>query len=420
MHHLDLILTLTASLSAALVLGYVAFRLKLSPIVGYLLAGFVVGPATPGFVGNLEIAEQFAEIGVILLMFGVGLQFRLAELLRVRKNAVPGGIGQILIATSLGVGAQMATEGSWSTGLVFGLAVSIASTVVMLRVLADNNDLHTPGGHIAVGWLVVEDLFTVLVLVLLPVVFGKNEGGAAVVIISLLWSIVKLGLLIVVTMVAGQHLIPGILAKIAATGSRELFTLSVLAVPLCIALGAAYLCGASIALGAFLAGMVVGRSNFGQRAATDALPMRDAFAVLFFVSVGMLFDLRMLVENPLLIAATLGIVLLGKPLTAFVIIVGMKYPVRIALVVAIALAQIGEFSFIVAALGEQLGLLDDQATNVLVATAIISISINPLLYRMINPLEQWLLRVVPSLQSTAVHALTDLDHVEMSSGTDRH
>ena len=418
MHHLDLILTLTASLSAALVFGYITFRLKLSPIVGYLLAGFVVGPATPGFVGNQEIAQQFAEIGVILLMFGVGLQFHLKELLRVRKIAIPGGIGQILIATGLGVVALITTGGSWSTGLVFGLAISVASTVVLLRVLADNNDLHTPGGHIAIGWLVIEDLCTVLVLVLLPVIFSKTDASSVGVLISLAWSIAKLGLLIVVTLLAGQRVIHGILAKVSATGSRELFTLAVLVLPLCIALGAASLFGASMALGAFLAGMVVGRSNFSQRAATEALPMRDAFAVLFFVSVGMLFDPKMLLENPRLLAATLGVVLIGKPLTAFGIILGMKYPVRSGLVVAIALAQIGEFSFIVASLGEHLGLLDHQATNVLVATAIISISINPLLYRLIDPLERWLLRVAPSLRQRAGHTLTDHPEIHASSTTE--
>lgn len=397
--HLTLILTLTGGLAAALFFGYLTFRMRLSPIVGYLIAGFVVGPASPGFVADQEIADQFAEVGVILLMFGVGLQFHLEELMRVRKIAVPGAIGQILAATALGCAILVLGGRAWSTGLVYGLAISVASTVVLLRVLADNHDLQTPGGHIAVGWLVVEDLFTVLVLVLLPVLFGESGNGSAGVLISLVWSVMKLGFLVVFTMIAGQRVVPWILAHVAATRSRELFTLSVLVIALGIAVGAAELFGASMALGAFLAGMVVGRSEFSLRAATDALPMRDAFAVLFFVSVGMLFDPATLLENPLLVAATLGVVLIGKPLAAFAIILALKYPVRIGLVVAIALAQIGEFTFIVAALAEKLGLLDNLTTNALVATAIVSISVNPLLYQLIDPLERWILQAVPSLNS---------------------
>ncbi len=397
--HLNLILTLTGGLAAALFFGYITFRLRLSPIVGYLIAGFVVGPASPGFVADQEIADQFAEVGVILLMFGVGLQFHLEELIRVRKIAVPGAIGQILAATALGCAILMLGGLAWSAGLVYGLAISVASTVVLLRVLADNHDLQTPGGHIAVGWLVVEDLFTVLVLVLLPVLFGDTGTGSAGVLVSLVWSIAKLGFLVVFTIIAGQRVVPWLLAHVAATRSRELFTLSVLVVALGIAVGAAELFGASMALGAFLAGMVVGRSEFSLRAATDALPMRDAFAVLFFVSVGMLFDPAALLENPLLVVSTLGVVLVGKPLAAFAIILALKYPVRIGLVVAIALAQIGEFTFIVAAVGEKLGLLDQVTTNALVATAIVSISINPLLYQLVDPLERWVLRAAPFLNS---------------------
>lgn len=390
MHNLELILTLTYGLGAALFLGYAAFRLKLSPIVGYLAAGMVLGPYTPGFVGDLHVAEQFAEVGVILLMFGVGLQFHLEELISVRKIAIPGAVGQIAAATLLGLVIGHFSGLSWAGGLVFGLAVSVASTVVLLRVLSDNNDLHTPAGHIAVGWLVVEDLFTVLVLVLLPALFSEVDGASSNVALSLVWSLVKLGLLVGFTAFAGQRLVPWLLSQVAMTRSRELFTLAILVIALGIAVGSAQLFGASMALGAFLAGMVVGRSEFSLRAATDALPMRDAFAVLFFVSVGMLFDPLTLMNAPVMVAATLGIVLIGKPLSAMVIILGLKYPLRTALVVATALAQIGEFTFIVAGLGERLGILNEQATSALVAAAIVSISINPLLYRRVEGSERWL------------------------------
>ncbi|MBI1348602.1 sodium:proton exchanger [bacterium] len=393
MHNLELILTLTYGLAVALFLGYTAFRLRLSPIVGYLLAGFLLGPFTPGFVGDQHIAEQFAEVGVILLMFGVGLQFHLEELIQVRGIAIPGALGQISAATVLGVAVGYVSGMGWAGGLVFGLAISVASTVVLLRVLADNNDLHTPGGHIAVGWLVVEDLFTVLVLVMLPAIFEHQGSDPTAIALSLLWSILKLGLLVVFTFVAGQRIVPWILSQVAMTRSRELFTLAILVIALGIAVGSAELFGASMALGAFLAGMVVGRSEFSLRAATDALPMRDAFAVLFFVSIGMLFDPSMLLAAPGLFLATLGIVVLGKPLSAIVIILALKYPLRIALMVAVALAQIGEFTFIVATLGERLELLGERATSALVAAAIVSISINPLLYRRIDWLEKLMLKI---------------------------
>lgn len=394
-HNLDLIMTLTGGLTVALIFGYATHRLGLSPIVGYLVSGFFLGPFSPGFVADQGIANQFAEVGVILLMFGVGLQFHLEELLRVRRIAIPGAVTQITVATILGCVLLHQLGSSWSSGLIFGLAISVASTVVLLRVLSDNNDLHTPSGHIAVGWLVVEDLFTILVLVMLPVMFGNTESSSMTA--SLIWSVVKLGILVVFTMVAGQRIVPWLLAHVAATRSRELFTLSVLVVALGIAYGAAKLFGASMALGAFLAGMVVGRSEFSLRAATDALPMRDAFAVLFFVSIGMLFDPTALIHSPAMVAATLGIVLIGKPLAAMVIILLLKYSMRTALIVGIALSQIGEFSFIVASLGEGLGLLDKMTTNALIAAAIVSISLNPLLYRLVDPLERWCLKHFPQL-----------------------
>jgi CPA2 family monovalent cation:H+ antiporter-2 len=394
MHEFDLLLTLTGGLAAALICGYATFRLGLSPIVGYLIAGFVVGPNTPGFVANKRLADELAEVGVILLMFGVGLQFHLKELLAVRRVALPGALAQSMVATLLGTLVGVAYGWGWSAGIVFGLAISVASTVVLMRVLADNGDLHTPAGHIAVGWLVVEDLFTVLVLVLLPAVFGTGEAGTAGLAVAFGLAVVKLAVMVALTFLVGERLIPRLLDGVAATRSRELFTLTVLVVALGIAVGSAKLFGVSMALGAFLAGMVVGRSEFSLRAATEALPMRDAFAVLFFVSVGILFNPRHLIESPGLVAAALAVVLLGKPLAALGIVLLLKYPLRVAISVAVALAQIGEFSFILATAGENLGILDDRATNTLIAAAIASIMLNPVLYRLIGPLEAALRRFV--------------------------
>ncbi len=381
-HHADLLMTLSVSFVAALVFGYGTYRLGLSPIVGYLLAGMFVGPHTPGFTADHELAEQLSEVGVVLLMFGVGLQFHFEELWGVRRIALPGALVQIGVSTVLGGLVGVAFGWGLSGGLVYGLAISVASTVVLLRVLSDNNDLHTRTGHIAVGWLVVEDLFTVLVLVLLPVLFGAGERTAGGVFLALGGSTAKLGLLMAFTVYAGGRTLPWILDRVAATRSRELFTLTVLVLALGIAVGSAEFFGASMALGAFLAGMVVGRSEFSLRAATEALPMRDAFAVLFFVSVGMLFNPSVLVESPGLMAATLAIVLLGKPLAALAIVLLLHYPLRVALAVATALAQIGEFTFILAGLGSQLGLLAADAGNALIGAAIVSISLNPLLYRL--------------------------------------
>lgn len=390
--NLELISTLTGGLMAALLLGCLTQKLGLSPIVGYLLAGLVVGPNTPGFVANHELAEQLAEIGVILLMFGVGLHFHLSDLLAVRRIAVPGAVAQSLVATVLGIVAGMSCGFSWQAGVVFGLAISVASTVVLTRVLADNNDMHTSVGRIAVGWLVVEDLFTVLVLVLLPALFGEGESSFSGIVAAILIAGVKIGLLVGLTFVVGDRLIPLALGWVASTRSRELFTLTVLVMALGIAVGSAMLFGVSMALGAFLAGMVVGRSEFSLRAATEALPMRDAFAVLFFVSIGMLFDPAVLLASWWVVVVTLGIVLIGKPLAAICIVLFLGYPVRVALAVSLALAQIGEFSFILAAVGKELRIFNDQATNALVAVAIVSISLNPLLYRLVNPLESWVMR----------------------------
>ncbi|RRJ96921.1 sodium:proton exchanger [Opitutaceae bacterium TAV4] len=394
MHQFDLILTLTGGFITALVLGLGTQRLGLSPIVGYLLAGIVVSPHTPGFVANKEMAEQLSEIGVILLMFGVGLQFHFKELLAVRRVAIPGALVQSAVATLLGAVVVHWFGWSWPAGIVFGLALSVASTVVLTRVLVDNNHLHTPTGHIAIGWLVVEDLLTVFVLVLLPALFGPGgHAGGGGISLAMGVAALKIGALVAFTFAVGNWLIPRLLTAIAATGSQELFTLGVLAIALGIAVGSAALFGVSMALGAFLAGMVVGRSDFSLRAATDALPMRDAFAVLFFVSIGMLFDFGSLLATPWIALATLGVVLIGKPVAALVLVVAMRYPFRVALSVSVALAQIGEFSFILAAMGRQLGVLPEQASNILVAAAVVSITLNPLLYRTVKPVEAWVSRM---------------------------
>jgi CPA2 family monovalent cation:H+ antiporter-2 len=388
-HNIDLILTLTGGLTAALALGFVTQKLKLSPIVGYLLAGVVVGKSTSGFVADEHIATQCAEIGVILLMFGVGLHFHLKDLLAVRKVAIPGAIVQIAVATGLGAIVTQIFGWTWTNGIIFGMAISVASTVVLTRVLADNGALHSPSGHIAIGWLIVEDLFTILVLVLLPAIYGASNSD------SNLWltlgiALFKLSALVAFALIAGQKIIPWFLGYVARTGSRDLFTLAVLVLALGIAVGSAKFFGASMALGAFLAGMIVGQSEFSARAASDALPMRDAFAVMFFVSVGMLFDPAGIPNGWPLMLATIGIVIIGKPLAAFAVVLAFKRPIRDALSISVALAQIGEFSFILAALGAMLNVLPTEANNALVVASVASITLNPLLYKGIDPLCRWL------------------------------
>ena len=389
MHAYDLILTLAGGLGAALVLGYITQRLGLSPIVGYLLAGTLVGPHTPGFVADVALAEQLAEVGVILLMFGVGLQFHVEELLAVRNVAVPGAVAQSTVATVLGAVVARTFGWDWSAGLIFGMALAVASTVVLVRVLADNNDLHTQAGHIAVGWLVVEDLFTVIALVLLPALLGPATSDTPL-WLALAITAVKVSALVAFTAIVGTRVIPRVLDYIAHTRSRELFTLTVLVIALGIAVGSALVFSVSMALGAFLAGMVVGRSDYSLRAASEALPMRDAFAVLFFVSVGMLLDPGSLLASPGLVIGALAIVLVGKPLVALLFVWAMRYPFKVALTTGIALAQIGEFSFILATMGRELGVLTIDATNALVATAIASIVLNPVAYRAIRPVERWM------------------------------
>ncbi|MBA3638116.1 MAG: cation:proton antiporter [Acidobacteria bacterium] len=380
MHSIDLILTLTGAFGVAVICGYATNRIGLSPIVGYLFAGLLVGPYTPGYVADQHLAEQLAEVGVILLMFGVGLQFHFEELLAVRKIAIPGALVQSTVATVLGAAVAHWFGWPWSSGLVFGIALSVASTVVLVRVLADNRDLHTPTGHIAVGWLVVEDLLTVVVLVLMPAL-AHSSGSGRDIALTLVAAILKIGALVAFTIIAGGRIIPWVLRHIAITKSRELFTLTVLALALGIAVASALLFGASMALGAFLAGMVVGRSEFSVRAASDALPMRDAFAVLFFVSVGMLLEPQHLLREPGFILLTLAVVMIGKPLAALAITVLFRQPLTVSASIAVVLSQIGEFSFIVATLGMSLGLLTREAMQTLVAAAIVSITLNPILYR---------------------------------------
>jgi CPA2 family monovalent cation:H+ antiporter-2 len=396
MHSFDLILTLTGGLAAALVFGYLTHRAGLSPIVGYLLAGVAVGPNTPGFIADVGLAEQLAEVGVILLMFGVGLQFHVEELLAVRRVAIPGAIAQSALATLLGALLVQAFGWNWASGIVFGIALSVASTVVLVRVLADNNELHTQAGHIAVGWLVVEDLFTVLALVVLPIAFGQEQPDGEL-RTALLLTGVKVAALVAFTAIVGTRLIPRVLDHVARTHSRELFTLTVLVIALGIGVGSAVVFDVSMALGAFLAGLVVGRSDYSLRAASEALPLRDAFAVLFFVSVGMLLSPAALLENPALVAGTLGVVMVGKPLAAFLITWVMRYPLATSLSVAVALAQIGEFSFMLSRVGRDLGLLTAEASNVIVAVAILTIVFNPILYRATKPLDRWTL-AHPSLR----------------------
>lgn len=399
MNEFGILLTFTGGLAGALVLGYCAHRLKLSPIVGYLLAGVVVGPFTPGFIADRAVAEQFAEIGVILLLFGIGLRFHLRELIAVWRVAVPGALIQSALSTIVMALALRLIGWSWGSGLVLGLAISVASTVVMALVLTEHHDLHSPIGNIAIGWVVVEDLLTVAMLLLLPILFGPNGAAQQSVSAVLGITVLKVLGLIAVVLALGRWVIPWALERIATTRSRELFTLAVLVSAVGIAVGSAKVFGVSMALGAFLAGLAVGRSEFAARAASDAVPMRDAFAVLFFVSVGMLFDPRSLAEAPLLIALVLAVVLIGKPLAAFLIVLIMGKPMALALPIGATLAQMGEFTFILGSVARGLGLINDDGWNALVAVSIISISINPAIYK-------WSRRLTSNASNLSKHAST--------------
>jgi CPA2 family monovalent cation:H+ antiporter-2 len=397
-HSVSLINTIAAGLGLALVFGFLAVRLRLPALVGYLLAGVIIGPFTPGFVADAGIASQLAEIGVMLLMFGVGLHFSLDDLLAVRKIALPGALAQIAVATLLGGALALWWGWQWGEALVFGLALSVASTVVLLRALEHLGILDSFTGRIAVGWLVVEDLAMVLVLVLLPPLAGAMgghggdpAGGAP----DPLWQTLGLTLLqvggfVALMLVVGRRAFPWILWQVTRTGSRELFTLCVVAAAVSIAFASAALFGVSFALGAFFAGMVMRESEFSHRAAEESLPLRDAFAVLFFVSVGMLFDPSVLIDRPLQVLAVVGVIVLGKSLAACALVLAFRYPLRTALTVSASLAQIGEFSFILAGLGVSLGVLPVEGQSLILAGALISIATNPLWFSVIAPLHRWL------------------------------
>ena len=395
-HDINLITTIAAALGFGLVFGFIATRLKLPALVGYLAAGILIGPATPGFVADAALAGQLAEIGVMLMMFGVGLHFSLDDLWEVRRIALPGAILQIAVATGMGMG--LAHWWSWSVGggLVFGLALSVASTVVLLRTLEERGILASLNGRIAVGWLVVEDLVTVLVLVLLPPLAGALGGGSHAAGTDL-WrtlgfTLAQVAAFIAFMLLVGRKLFPWILWQVARTGSRELFTLCVVAAAVGIAYGATRLFGVSFALGAFFAGMVLRESELSHRAAEESLPLRDAFAVLFFVSVGMLFEPKILLEQPWHVLAVCAIIIFGKSIAAFLLVLALRYPPQTALVVSASLAQIGEFSFILAALGLSLGLMPHEGQSLILAGAILSIALNPLLFGAVKPLQRWLQR----------------------------
>jgi CPA2 family monovalent cation:H+ antiporter-2 len=389
MHEIALVYTLTVGFGFALLFGLVTHRLKLSPIVGYLLAGLAVGPSTPGFMADAALAHQLAELGVVLLMFGVGLHFKIKDLLAVQWVAIPGAIAQSILATALGAFVFLKFGWEIHAAVVLGIAISVASTVVLIRVLADNDIVTAHSGRIAIGWLIVEDLLTVLVLVLLPAL-GKSADSSDRSATTILVAVLKLSVMTPLILIGGSKLIPWVFAQVARTRSRELFTLTVLVVALGIATGAATIFGASLALGAFLAGMIVGQSDVHHQAAADALPMRDAFAVLFFVSIGMLFEPRFLIERPGLVLATMAVILIGKSLAALVLVLALGESVKTALVVAIGLAQIGEFSFILAELARSLKLIPVDGNNALVAGALLSISVNPLLFRNRDRIERTL------------------------------
>ncbi|ADP11839.1 putative cation:proton antiport protein [Erwinia sp. Ejp617] len=408
MHHTTpLITTIVGGLVLAFLFGMLANRLRISPLVGYLLAGVLAGPFTPGFVADTNLAPELAELGVILLMFGVGLHFSLKDLMAVKSIAIPGAVAQIAAATLLGMGLSWAMGWPTITGLVFGLCLSTASTVVLLRALEERQLIDSKRGQIAIGWLIVEDLVMVLALVLLPAVAGLfEEGNASVtmVLFDLLITIGKVVAFMVLMMVVGRRVVPWILARSAATGSRELFTLSVLALALGIAFGAVEFFDVSFALGAFFAGMVLNESELSHRAAHDTLPLRDAFAVLFFVSVGMLFDPMILVQQPLAVLGALTIIVFGKSLVALLLVRLCGHSRRTALTISVSLAQIGEFAFILAGLGISLNLLPESGRNLVLAGAILSIMLNPILFSL---LERYLLKTENLKEQTSTVADED-------------
>ena len=411
-HQTPLISTIVIGLTLALLLGAIAQRLRLSPLIGYLLAGVAVGPYTPGIVADQAIANELAEIGVILLMFGVGLHFSVKDLWEVRKIAVPGALIQMTAATVIGMGMAHLLGWNPGAGLVFGLSISVASTVVLLRALQDRKLLTTERGRIALGWLIVEDVAMVFVLVLIPAVVPLLDGsmernaafgfGASAIVSALAVTGTKVIGFIALTMILGRRLIPWALHYLAHTGSRELFRLGVLVIALGFAFGAAKLFGVSFALGAFFAGMILSESQLSQRAAEETLPLRDAFAVLFFVSVGMLFDPSIIVRDPLPLLVTLVVIMICSPLIAFVTVRFFGYSIGTALTIAASIAQIGEFSFILAGLGMALNVLPTEARDLILAAALISILANPALFLLVDRLRPWLETIDPEAAAKAV------------------
>jgi CPA2 family monovalent cation:H+ antiporter-2 len=401
-HQETLLFTIATAFVIAFVFGYIASRLKLPVLVGYLLAGIAIGPFTPGFHADTAMASQLAEIGVILLMFGVGLHFSTADLMAVKWIAIPGAVGQIGVATAIGTVIAMSWGWTLAAGLVLGLALSVASTVVVLRALEERSALESANGRIAIAWLVVEDLAMVLTLVLLPALAGLAGGGAAghgegaqsggALALLIAITLVKIAVFLAIVSVAGPRVVPWILQQAARSGSHELFTLSVLAVSLGIAYAAATFFGVSFALGAFCAGVVLSNTELSHRAAEESLPLQHAFAVIFFVSVGMLFDPHILVQRPLEVVAVMLIILLGKSMAAFLIVQAMGYPVNTALTVSASLAQIGEFSFILAGLGISLGIFPTEGRDMILAGALISLAVNPLTFAVVTPLKHVLMR----------------------------
>jgi len=395
-HEFPLLVTIVLGLVLAFALGFIASKLNLPPLVGYLVAGILVGPHTPGVAVDAHLAHELSEIGVILLMFGVGLHFSTADLLAVRNIAIPGAVGQIVVATAIGTVIAMAWGWTLGAGLVFGLSLSVASTVVLLKALDERNLVSTANGRIAVGWLIVEDLAMVLALVMLPAVAGMLGGKVAAdaadtsLILTLAITLGKVVIFGAVILIFGPRVVPWLLSQTARTGSHELFTLSVLAVALGIAFGSALIFDVSFALGAFCAGLVLARSELSHRAAEESLPLQNAFAVLFFVAVGMLFDPTVLIRAPLEVVGVLLIIIVGKTLAAFAIVLILGYPISTGILVSASLAQIGEFSFILAGLGMTLGLLPAEGRDLILAGALLSITLNPLTFKAVRPLTRWI------------------------------
>jgi Kef-type K+ transport system, predicted NAD-binding component len=396
-HDVELIILLAVGFGLALVFGYIAARLRLPPLIGYLVAGILISPNTPGVVGDVHLANQLAELGVMFLMFGVGMHFSLNDLMQVRRIALPGAVLQIAVATLLGVGVSMLWGWNFGSALIFGLSLSCASTVVLLKALGDRGLLESINGKIAVGWLLVEDLVMVLALVLLPataVLLGGQalEGSSSDqnVWITLGITLLKVAGFIAFMLIIGKRLVPMIMQVVARLGSRELFTLTVVAAAVSIAFGAYKVFGVSMALGAFFAGMVVKESDFSHRAEEETLPLREIFSILFFVSVGMLFDPRILMDQPLHVLAVLGIIMIGKTIAAMALVLFFRYPINTALTVGASLAQIGEFSFILAALGVSLNLLSLDGQNLILAGALISITLNSFIFSAVEPVQKWI------------------------------